>query len=204
MLPCDREGQFRGEITEYGLKEMDSGAIAVAILVRLTEMWDGDMWADWKEYEMECGGDVWIVGKEGKLNEKAAKSLINFAGWDGNIEAIQNEQWRPTPCQVAVKKEEYKGTTYFKVAFVNDYERTPGALSMISADKAKELQARFGSQFRAMAGNVKRNGAPAPTTAKPPAPKRPPAKKDPLAIQPPNQPEPAARGSYSQGEDIPF
>lgn len=160
MQPIDREGVFRGVISSYGLKEMDSGAVAVAVKVNLTQMWTGNEWCDWSQYEMEAEGDVWIVKKTGHVNEGAAQSLINFAGWDGNLLSIVNESWEPKPAAFVIKREEYEGKTRFKVSFVNDYERTPGGLSNVTPEKVKELNTRFGSQFRALAGNKGRNAAP--------------------------------------------
>ncbi len=158
--PVDRAGQFRGVITEYGLKEMDSGAVAVSIKARLDQIWTGEEWQDWSEYGMEAQGDVWIIGKDGKPSERAANSLIEFAGWDGNLLSIAQEGWKPTPSQFAIKDEEYKGKTYHRIAFVNDHDRVPGGnLSNIDEKKAKTLQDRFGSAFKAIAGNAKRAGS---------------------------------------------
>ncbi len=194
--PVDREGQFRGEITEYGLREADSGAVGVSFNVKLTAMWNReiDEWEDWFAYEMEAPGCVWIVGKDGKINQRGADSLIKFAGWNGDIESITAQTWAPTPIAVVVKAEEYKGVTTNKVAFVNDWNRTPGAIGNVGQEKARELQTRFGSQFRALAGNVQRSS---PPPASRPAPPPPPAR-----------PAPAQNNAVSAGArselDIPF
>lgn len=182
--PCDREGTFRGVINGYGLKEMDSGAVGVALRVLLTQMWNGEEWIGWSEYDMEAEGDVWIIKKVGAVNEAAAQSLIKFAGWDGNLLSITEETWEPKPVAVVVKRDEYEGKTRFKIAFVNDHERTPGGLSNVDAAKAKELNTRFGAQLRALVGNNARNGSTPPPTSKPSPP--------PIASAP------------AQGKDIPF
>lgn len=166
--PVDREGVFRGTISAYGLKEMESGAVAVAIKVTLSQMWTGNEWCDWAQYEMEAEGDIWIVKKVGSINQAAAESLINYAGWDGSLLSILEETWQPKPCAVVVKREDYEGKTRYKVSFVNDHERTPGGMSNVSAEKAKELNTRFGAQFRALAGNKARNGASAGGRPTPP------------------------------------
>lgn len=188
MQPCDRTGSFRAEILDYGLKEMDSGAVAVALHVKLTEMWDGENWQPWGEYDMEAYGDVWIVKKDGKLNDRQAKALINFAGWDASLSSIAEETWKPTPCQVEITHERYKDQDQYRISWVNDFDRTPGAgaQSNVDANKLKELEARFGSPLRALQGNVKRNGA-APSTKKPSPP-----------------PKPAAAGVVAAEDDIRF
>jgi hypothetical protein len=177
------EADCRVDILEYALKEMDSGAIAVSIRCRVLE-WYGvpegggeSVWFDWRENLEEVSGDIWIVSGKDKVNkllDKAVQSLVRHAGWDGTMESIANGEWKPTPCQVSVKKETYKDNAYFKASFINDYNRTPGALAAgVKPEKAKELQNKYGSQLRAIAGNRMRNQAPPPANAKPPAPPQP-------------------------------
>lgn len=183
-IAVDRDGTFRAEITGFGLKEMESGAVSVAIAARLTgwfgaETGNEPQWYDFSMMNMEADGDFWIVGsreKGSKVNEHAARSLIQFAGWDGMFDSIQNQTWEPTPCQVVIKSEEYRGTKRRKIAFLNDYNRTPGAnLSNVTPEKVKELSTRFGSQFRAIAGSIKRNGTmPSGAPSAPPMPMAPP------------------------------
>ncbi len=172
--PVDREGVFRGEIVEYGLKQMDSGAVAVGVVVNLTDLWDADnqTWHPWFDYAMSAPGDIWIVktdAKGGGINQRAAESLIRFAGWDGNLESITGQTWKPTPVQVTIKAEEYQGATNRRVAFVNDWARVPGSVGNVDETKAKELQTRFGGQLRAIAGNARRS-VPAPQTSRPATP----------------------------------
>lgn len=173
--PCDREGTFKAKITDYGTRETEGQAVAVTIQVTLLEMWDGSEWQEWEQYGMEAAGDLWVVKKDGTPNNNPAKSLIEHAGWDGSFASITNRTWQPTPCQVVIKRDDYKDQVRYRVEFVNAYDRTPGQVSNVSPDKARELDGRFGSHFRALAGNTKRNGsAPAPgKPATPPASSRP-------------------------------
>lgn len=170
--PVDREGTFRADIIGYGLKEMESNAVAVNVHVVLTEAWDdaNAAWVDWREYNVDAYGDIWIVKKDGTVNKKSAQSLVDCTGWDGDTEAIVNQTWKPTPCQVIIKRDEYEGKVRFNVAFLNEFDRTPGAnLGNVTPEKAKVLATKFGSQFRALVGNRIRNTAP-PATDKPKAP----------------------------------
>jgi hypothetical protein len=181
--PVDREGTFRAEITEYGLSEMDSGSMAVKLKVKLLELWNKTecQWEQWAQYDMEAEGSVWIVKKNnGGLNQRAAESLINFAGWDGDLESLVNESWRPTKCAVVIASETYNNETKLKITFVNDFNRTPGAIGNVSPESVKAASARYGGQLRALAGNVKRNGttAPAGNPPTPPSPPPPPDKRD--------------------------
>lgn len=200
MNSVDRAGNFRGIISEYGLKKMDSGAVGVTIRVLIEEMWDQEnqAWVDW-QYDMEAVGDIWIIGnkeKGNKINERAARSLIQYAGWDGNIASIVTNEWQPSKVHVSVSREEYKGNVHFKISFVNDYDRPPGGLvSNVSADEAKQMAAVYGSSLRALAGTVRANGS-KPNGNAPPTP---PARK-PAPVQ-----EPLPQRAHDPvGEEIPF
>lgn len=170
----DREGNFRIQIVEYALKEFDSGSVCVSMRATVLEQFDEESktWIDWRPYNRDVLGDVFIVNKKGDLLEKAIQSLVNFAGWDANFDAIANGRWQPTPCQCSVAENVYKDQTSFKINFINSYDWHPGGSGGVSAEKAKELSNRFGSQLRALAGNVKRN-APPPAESKPTPPKKP-------------------------------
>lgn len=185
--PVNCEGTFKAQIESYGLKEMESGSVAVSIRAHLLDLWNGEGWEPWGDSNVEAAGDLWIVKKDGTLNSGQVEALIKCAGWDGNLESIVNETWRPTQCQVVVKADEYQGQTRYKIAFINDLNRTPGMMGNVDAGKAKELQARHGAALRALAGNAKRNGAPAPAS-KPATP--PPARPAPTKVDPGFEPIP--------------
>ena len=173
MQACDRAGQFRAIITDYGLTESKDGAVGISVKATLTEWFDltsdnddgtRGSWLPWESYQMEAEGVLWIVGKNekgNKINELQVTALINHAGWDGNIASISGKTWQPTKCQIAIEEETYKGETRRRISFVNDYDRNPLGMGTVSSAKAAELQNRFGSQLRALAGNAKRNGTPA-------------------------------------------
>jgi hypothetical protein len=193
--PIDRIGDFRGSIIDYGLKEVDSGAVAVSLVVSITEMWDpaNKEWGAWDEYQQEATGDVWIIKKDGGgVNENGSQSLVRNAGWNGDLLSIINKTWEPCRIAFSVVRDVYKDVARFKIGFINDFNRAPGAAGNVTPDKAKELATRFGAQLRAIAGNAKRN-APA-TNGTPPKPP-PPSNLTPT-------PTPASVGS--DPNDIPF
>lgn len=173
---CDRAGVFRGVITECGLFEAESGAKAINITASLSELWDAEnkQWCPWSEYEMTAKGAIWIVKKDGSVNMKAVESAVMCAGWGSSLEqaAIGVFGEVAKPCQFVVQEEkpnDYHDETQFRISFLNDFDRTPGGTGNVTPERAKALQAQYGSQFRALAGNANRNAAP-PTT-KPAAPK---------------------------------
>ena len=140
---------------------------------RLEQIWNPEtgQWDDWGQYEMIAEGTIWVVKKDSSANQPAIESLVKCADWTGNLEDVTSGIWQPTPCQVVVNREVYKEQERFKISFLNEYDRTPGGVGNVSPERAKQLQAKFGAQFRALAGNAARNAAiPA---GKPPAPKPP-------------------------------
>jgi hypothetical protein len=167
----NQNGIFRGQILEFGLYEPESGAVGVSVKARIDEQWNTETkaWDDWREYDVTADGTVWVIKKDGSLNDKQVESLIKATGWDGNIEAVRNGEWQPTPCQLVVNEDTYKDEVRYKISFVNEYDRTPGAVGNVSPDRAKQLQTQYGAQLRALAGNVLRNAA--PPAGKPKAPK---------------------------------
>jgi hypothetical protein len=181
-MPLNEAGVFRGRITRYGLNEAESGARSVYLEVRVEEAWDAASgeWVDWRGHEIETSGDIWIVKKNGQLNERQVRALIECAGWDGDLLSIAEGTWRPRPVQVVVGEDTYRDQTRYRINWINDYDRQPGG-GNVDRDAAKELQKRYGSQLRAMAGNAKRNGPPetsaqpSPEAKGPKSPQAPPA-----------------------------
>lgn len=189
--PIDREGNFRVQITDFGISEMESGSVAVNIKAKILEMYEGnEQWSDWTQFDpYEVEGAIWIVKTDGTLNENAVRSLMAHTGWDGNIESIVDGTWKPNLCQVQVKLDTYKDQSRFRIAFINDYSRTPGGMSNVTPEKAKQLAMRFGGQLRALAGNAKRSSSPAPGRPAPP---------------PQNRSKPQAEQPIGTNEEIPF
>lgn len=174
MIPCDREGNFRVTVVDYGLIEENSGAIAISLIVHLDQRWNREQdepgWENWGEYAMSAEGRIYVVKSDGNINKGQAEALMKYGNWDGNFDSIANKTWEPAPFSCNIEPNTYKGVTTYRVGFVNDYNSTPGQRSNVSPEKASELQSRFGSQFRALAGTVKRNAVPPPPNSRPKPP----------------------------------
>jgi hypothetical protein len=170
----DREGTFQGVIVEYWVRDTDkSKSVAVAYRAKITAMYDfeNERWDDWSEFvEHLVEGSQWVIGKDGKVLERGFETLVQETGWDGSFTSIVQQTWQPTPCQFVVKNEPYKGKDYFKVAFINAFDRIPGGGSAAAnPEKVNELQTLYGSQLKGLAGQFKRNTKP-PATSKPASP----------------------------------
>lgn len=166
-------GVFRGQITDYGLVEAKSGAKAVALTAAIHDVWDAAAkeWVDWRQYDLQAHGRVWVVKKDGELSTKDIEALAKHLDFTDFV-AVVDGTWAPGKCSFTVDEELYEGKTYYRLSFVNDYDRTPGMQSTVSYDDAKQWNSRYGGQIRAIVGNAKRNGAvPAGKPAVPAAPK---------------------------------
>lgn len=166
------EGHVRGVITEYGLSEVGSGAVVVNFAVKVSDYWDSDSdtWVDCAESDYQVKGSVWIVKKDKSLNVAQVQTLIDHAGWDGNLETIVAGTWQPTPCSMTIQKETYKDQERYQASFLNDFNRVPGSMGTMTAEGVKALQAQYGSSLRALAGNAKRAAAPAANGGSKPKP----------------------------------
>lgn len=205
------EGNARGEIVEYGISEMETGAVAVNIAVKIHDYWDTEAkaWVDCREADYLVRGDIWVVKKDKSLNQSQVEALCQHAGWDGDITALVQGTWKPTPCSVVITKDTYREEVRYRVAWLNAYDRTPGALGTMTPEKAAVLNATYGSQFRALAGNARRQQQ-QPAAGKPAAPplakknagkKAEPAK--PLTEMTPAETQ-AEAATGGDGSDIPF
>jgi hypothetical protein len=194
-MQCDREGSFRGKIVEYGMKEFASGTVAIKFKAELTEIYDfgNKCWEPWGEYQMEVFGDVFVVKKDGTLNEDAIKSLVDNAGWNGSFHSVEDKTWEPVPCQFSVKRSDHNGKTYFNASFINAFDSVPGGtMPKLDEGKVKSLDTRFSAQLRALVGNKMRNQDSPTANSKPPAP-------------PAAKPEAVAAAASKPGDDgIPF
>ena len=174
----NQEGEFRVQITEYGLKKRDSGAVCISCMAKVLDRWmpvtdDNDgYWESWVEHDVLVYGDFYIVlskEKGNKPNTRQIESLVEYCGWDADFNSIQSNSWMPTPCRVSVKGDTYNNETRYKMSWLNSYDSTPSSqLGTVDSTTVKGLVTQHGSSLRAIAGNVTRNKPPA--VSKPVAP----------------------------------
>lgn len=171
---CDRSGTFRGKMTAPSLlKGKDpSKSVGIGFVAQLTEMWDDEerRWLPWAEYQQEAHGAVWVIKKDGTVNQPAVDSLVHCVDWSGNLCDIPEGTFTGGECQFVVKEETYKDQTTFKVAFINPFASTPGGGGNMSADEAKLIQSKVGSQLRALVSSAKRGQTKPDASSKPLAP----------------------------------
>jgi len=175
MAVLDQEGTFQGEIMDMAILDAkDTQSKAVSITVRILEIWHEGAWHDWSEYGLEVSGNLWVIKKDGTINETQWRALVENAGWDGSFASVATKSWKPKPVQVVVQADTYKDQTRYRISWLNAWGSMPGILGGIAPDAAAALDAKYGAQARALSGNVNRGkgAAPAGKPGKPSAPKK--------------------------------
>jgi hypothetical protein len=184
---CDREGFFKCGILDYGLDEAQSGAVAFRFRAKLTHIFDfadepteadpelvrEPSWLAWPgEHDFESYGKIWIVGKDGKLNEDGIKRMVEVLGWNADLKAIEDKTFAPKEFVGNVKPNEYQGKTSYNIEWVDPLDHTPtkggGIKANVTGDKLSQLEAKYGSPLRALAGSLRKPAAGSKPAAPPP------------------------------------
>lgn len=154
-MQCNREGTFRAQPLNWGVKQADSGAIGFQLTFALLYEYKDGAWQEIATEQMECDGAFWLIKKnDGGINQTAIEQCMDSLGWDGDFASLQANDWSNSAVNVTVKAEEYNGKTRYKAAFINPPEDTPrgGTLSNADASKLEAFNDRWGAQIRALRG----------------------------------------------------
>jgi len=152
----DRQGMFTGRVLDYGVKTASSGAVALSVHVEIDYALIGGEWEDWREFEFDAFGDLWVVGKQGQPLEWSVRDLAKWAAWDGDLESVAKGSWTP-PDSVCfhVQPNEYEGVTRYRLTrFVDPEKPAGGSVSGLDLDEVKPLAAAFGPALRTIAAMV--------------------------------------------------
>ncbi|MEO0966015.1 MAG: hypothetical protein AAFY08_12975 [Planctomycetota bacterium] len=164
----DRAGRFRGSVSDARIVKADSGAVALELDVLIEEMYDADAWHNWREYGITARGALWIIKKDGSLNEMANETARDVLGWDGDPTDLSSSRFNPV--SIVVEADEYKGKVRHKVQWFNKYDETGLSRGASTADIGG-IQASHGSKLRAFYGA---KGSSKPAAGKPNMPPAPP------------------------------
>jgi hypothetical protein len=160
----DRDGRFRGKVSDARIRKADSGAVGLELDVLIDEMFADGEWHDWREYQVTARGTLWLIKKDGSLNEMANETARDTLGWGGDPTDLEPSGFKPV--SIVVEGEEYKGNVKHKIKWFNGYNET-GTGGGASESEIKDILGVHGSKFRAF------YGAPAGATATAPPKSRP-------------------------------
>lgn len=174
MQYIDREGTFRGPCHAANIVTGSEGSSTVGIdlTYAIEEMLSpSNEWEDWRQYEVFARGTLWIIKKDGTINNVAAETARDVLGWNGDIDNIGPDSFKPA--QVVVKIDQYKDQTRYRIAFFNPFNSL-GPAKRLDDNAIRSIKTQHGSKLRAFFGS-----APKPSTAPKPAgkPMAPPAAK---------------------------
>ena len=86
-----------------------------------------EKWDDWREYDMEVTGSVWLIKSDRSMNKKAAESLASCGGWNGTFASIEGKSWKPTPVGFSTEEHIYREQVSYRLRFLNTHSYTPGS-----------------------------------------------------------------------------
>ena len=168
MQTLEWPGRYLAKPFEWWLREAASGAVGVHVGYKVLGKHEDGEWQDWREFgEYRVDGTVWIVKRDGTVNQIGVDQLRDVLGWDGRMELFS----RPVPrgkIQIEVQAEEYKGAVDHRVNWIYPVDAPIGS-GTVAPGRQKELANRFGSLLRAAAGG----SATPPIAAKAKAPAKP-------------------------------
>lgn len=152
----DRQGMFMGRILDYGVKTAKSGAVAITVHAEIDHALIGDDWEDWREFEFDAFGDLWVIGKQGQPLEWSVRDLAKWAQWDGDLESVAKGSWTPAdPVCFHVQPNEYEGVIRYRLTrFVDPEKPDGGSVSGLDLEEVKPLAAAFGPALRAIAADL--------------------------------------------------
>ena len=148
-------GIYRARIIASNVEEKDTGSVRFGAQYEAYQYKEGGQWHDLDTPET-IFGDVWIVKKDGTLNDQSIKRLMEAIEWDGaSFSALADTDWSGTEVQITVGEEEYEGKVRPKMQWLNhrDFE---GGMKSSDATTLGSLDNRFGSQLRALSGGAKK------------------------------------------------
>lgn len=162
-IQLDKAGTFKARPFDWSVqpsKENKGVAISVGFIIEEEYDFESKTWLSWRETDAYTTRGWWyIVKKDGGINKSAIQQLVESMGWDANLNSILGEP-PDLLVQIVVKKENYKGEDRYKVGWMSPEDAVPGAFGASEAEVV-DLQSRFGSMLKAVAG-VKRATPKAP------------------------------------------
>ena len=165
----DRAGVFMAKPMSWAVKTYDSQAVAVEFEFKIRGQWNGEGWDSWRDYdEYTVWGLFFVVKKDGSVNSTTVEQLARSLGWDGDLNAVVNQEVPGRAVQITVKEDIYKDTVRFKAGWMNHKDFVPTSQGA-DPETVSGLNNRFGSLLRAAAASAKKD-QPAPKVAPTEAP----------------------------------
>ncbi len=167
MNQVERADTFRGKIVNHAVSVTTNEFPQWVAELIATEIWDVEekVWVDWTDVA-ENGAMAYMVLFGSKGETLTCTQVKKITGWDGlSFTSLNDLDLSETGIQFRMEWNTYKDDTKLQVAWVDEYDATPGsAVRTLNPDEMKALDARY-KQFM-----TKSAPATAPATGKPTSP----------------------------------
>jgi len=203
-------GEYRGRILEYSLLEKkkdknEFAGLSLFVKIAADEVWmapeegGAEQWLNCSAWDAHGEGWLVLITKAGKVNETQIKTLVKYAGWDGDFQSLADKSWEPKPVRFDVQYNVFNNQGSYRINWLNEYDSEPGVAGNVDAERAKALGTQYGSVIRALIGNQQR-AATSASAGRPatPRPQSRPQPRKPAAASAP------AQAADEGGGDIPF
>lgn len=156
----DREGSFKGWILESGcgINENNGNIQFVAKLQAVEEYdFESQTFVDISAVEeVEITGYFTVFGKDTSHPVFFGKQLKDALGWNGDVRALNTEDYSAIPVQFKVEEEEYNKKKKLKVTRIDHVDAIPGgSVTKVSEDKLDAALARYATAQRELMGGDK-------------------------------------------------
>ena len=178
MEQIDREGTFRGKITEFGVATTRNGFPQFTTRLLATEMYDEEKgeWAEW-DYDQGITAFLTLFGAKGETFH--VEALERALGWDdGDFATLGTSDWVGKVIQFRVQESDNPDYPGLRVKSIDAYDADPvRALRTLDTSELKALNKQFviNRKKKPLAVTTKKGAAPAPATGTgktPPPPKK--------------------------------
>lgn len=166
----EEEGTYRGYPFEWGIQTFEATqSVALKIRFCVHQRWHPKerCWSQEWPIGWFVDAQVWLVKKDGSLNNAAVTNLQKCGLWNGDWDQFST----PPPnvfSLIDVQAETYEGKTRYRGAWVNPDAPEPatrGSLAPADPELLKSLRSRFQGATRAIAGGSPAGTPPVPSTA---------------------------------------
>ena len=168
MNLVERASTYRGGIVSHAVSLSTNGFPQWVAELSALEIWDEDekVWVDWSEAQQGTMSYACLFGSKGET--LTCTQVKKITGWDGLAFAGLNDMdLSEVQIQFRVETNTYNEKTTLQVAWLDEYDATPGtSIRTLNPDEMKQLDAKY-KQFMT---KPKPATAPAKPAGKPASP----------------------------------
>lgn len=156
-MRLEYEGRFLADIKQFGLfQSSTSQAVAIDMIFSTLSYFDGDTQRPYDSYETR--GRFFVIGKTGDVLPEQTAAVADATGWDGDLNAIYQQTWRPdSPVQIIVREEKNdKGRKYHNAIRILRADWEPSGAGNVTEENGRQIAARYSSALKSLVRKYRR------------------------------------------------